>query len=73
MKNTQTVTDINEWKISKRKQREMAFDETDILGGKAIILMNDFGIWQFRMWVGDEKKYVRKSLKTKDKAITHSN
>ena len=39
MKNTQTVTDINEWKISKRKQREMAFDETDILGGKAIILM----------------------------------
>ena len=43
MKNTQTVTDINEWKINKRKQREMAFDETDILGGKAIILMNDFG------------------------------
>ena len=27
MKNTQTLTDINEWKISKRKQREMAFDE----------------------------------------------
>lgn len=45
----------------------MAFDETGILGGKAIILMNDFGIWQFRMWVSDEKKYVRKSLKTKDK------
>ena len=68
MKNTQTLTDINEWKISKRKQREMAFDETDILGGKAIILMNDFSIWQFRMWVSDEKKYVRKSLKTKDKS-----
>ena len=67
MQNTQTVTDINEWKISKRKQREMAFDETDILGGKAIILMNDFGIWQFRMWVSGEKKYVRQSLKTKDK------
>ena len=51
MRNTQTVTDINEWKIGKREQREMAFDETDILGGKAIILMNDFGIWQFRMCV----------------------
>ena len=67
MQNTQTVTDINEWKIGKRKQREMAFDETDILGGKAIILMNDFGIWQFRMWISGEKKYVRQSLKTKDK------
>ena len=61
MKNTQTVTDINEWKISKRKQREMAFDETDILGGKAIILMNDFGIWQFRMWVSDEKNMYSKA------------
>ena len=67
MRNTQIVTDINEWKIGKREQREMAFDETDILGGKAIILMNDFGIWQFRMWVSGEKKYVRQSLKTKDK------
>ena len=61
MKNTQTVTDINEWKISKRKQREMAFAETDILGSKAIILMNDFGIWQFRMWVSDEKNMYSKA------------
>ena len=47
----------------------MAFDETDILGGKAVILMNVHEIWQFRMWVGTEKKYVRESLKTKDKAL----
>ena len=45
----------------------MAFDETDILGGKAVILLNDFGIWQFRMWIAEEKKYERNSLKTKDK------
>ena len=25
MRNTQTVTDINEWKIGKREQREMTF------------------------------------------------
>lgn len=57
----------NIWKIERRKSREMAFDETDILGGKAVILLNDFGIWQFRMWIAEEKKYERKSLKTKDK------
>jgi len=45
----------------------MALNETDILGGKAIIFQNDFDIWQFRTWVSEEKQYVRKSLKTKDK------
>ena len=39
----------------------MAFAETDILGSKAIILMNDFGIWQFRMWVSDEKNMYSKA------------
>ena len=45
----------------------MAFNETDILGGKAIIFQNDFEVWQFRTWISEEKQYVRKSLKTKDK------
>ena len=45
----------------------MALNETDILGGKAIIFQNDFDIWQFRTWVSEEKQYVRKSLRTKDK------
>ena len=44
MRNTQTVTDINEWKTSKRKQLEKAFHEKDILFGKAVISMNEFGI-----------------------------
>ena len=37
----------NIWKIERRKSREMAFDETDILGGKGVILLNDFGMWQY--------------------------
>ena len=45
MRNTQTVTDINEWKTSKRKQLEKAVHEKDILLGKVIILMSEFGIW----------------------------
>ena len=45
----------------------MARGETKILGDKAIIFLNDHDIWQFRCWVSDEKKYVRQSLKTKDK------
>ena len=45
----------------------MALNETDILGGKAIIFQNDFDIWQFRTWISEEKQYVRKSLRTKDK------
>ena len=45
----------------------MALNETDILGGKAIIFQNDFDIWQFRTWISEEKQYVCKSLNTKDK------
>ena len=42
-------------------------NETELLGGKAIIFQNDFDIWQFRTWISEEKQYVRKSLRTKDK------
>ena len=38
-----------------------------ILGGKAFIKQNKFGVWQFRMWISSEKKYVEKSLRTKKK------
>jgi len=47
----------------------MAINETNILGGKAIILTNDFDIWQYRCWISAEKKYIRESLKTKDKEL----
>ena len=63
------TTDINVWREERRINREMAFDETEISGGKAVILMNQHEISQFRMWVTSEKKYVRESLKTRDKAL----
>lgn len=43
----------------------MPHNETPIYGGKAIIFTNDYGVWQFRCWITDEGKYVRKSLRTK--------
>lgn len=45
----------------------MLKNETDILGGKAIIYTNDYDVWQFRCWVAGEKQYIRKSLRTKHK------
>ena len=45
----------------------MALSEIDIFGGKAVIFLNDYEVWQFRCWIKSEKKYVRLSLKTKDR------
>jgi hypothetical protein len=44
----------------------------EILGGKAIILRTGTSgdVWQFRMWVSEEHKYVRKTLKTRDYIMT---
>ncbi len=41
----------------------------EILGGKGFIYrVNASGdVWQFRMWISSEKKYVEKSLRTKKK------
>lgn len=40
----------------------------DVLGGKACVLRTRASgdVWQFRMWVAEEKKYVRQTLKTRD-------
>ncbi len=47
-------------------------EEIEILGGKATIYTNAYGVWQFRLWLTTDNKYVRKSLRTKvkDYAIT---
>ena len=39
-----------------------------MLGGKCLILRTEASgdVWQFRMWVSEEKKYVRKTLGTRD-------
>lgn len=42
-------------------------DEKKILGGKATIYKNIYGVWQFRLWLTNDEKYVRKSLRTKIK------
>ena len=40
----------------------------EIFGGKAQILRvpQSGEVWQFRMWIAEEKKYLRKSLQTRD-------
>ena len=40
----------------------------ELLGGKGMIFrVNQSGeVWQLRMWIPEEKKYLRKSLKTRD-------
>jgi hypothetical protein len=42
-------------------------EKINIFGGKATIKQNKFGMWQFRMWVRAEKRYVEKTLGTKIK------
>ena len=42
-------------------------EEVKIFGGKASIYTNEYGVWQFRVWLRNENKYVRKSLRTKVK------
>ena len=53
----------------EKNNKYWANSHHDILGGKAQILKTKAsgGYWQFRCFITDEKKYVRISLKTKDK------
>ena len=46
----------------------MPKNEIRIYNSKAVIYQNDYDVWQFRMWLADEDKYIRQSLRTKDKA-----
>ena len=47
---------------------DMPKNEVRIYNSKAVIYQNDYDVWQFRMWLADEDKYIRQSLRTKDKA-----
>ena len=40
-----------------------------ILGSKAIIFRNKYDVWQFRMYVKNARRYVEKSLRTKEQAL----
>jgi hypothetical protein len=46
----------------------LSTERIDIYGGKATIKQNKYGVWQFRMWVSNEKRYYEKSLRTKRRA-----
>ena len=46
----------------------MPKNEVRIYNSKAVIYQNDYDVWQFRIWLADEDKYFRQSLRTKDKA-----
>ena len=47
---------------------DMPKNEVRIYNSKAVIYQNYYDVWQFRMWLADEDKYIRQSLRTKDKA-----
>ena len=40
----------------------------EILGGKAKVFRvpNSGDVWQFQMWIPEEKKHLRRTLKTRD-------
>ena len=51
------------------KNNSWATEEHDVLNGKAVVLRvasRSGDVYQFRMWIPEERKYVRKSLKTRD-------
>jgi len=56
--------------VKHKSQAKNAYEthKHDVLGGKCIILRTAASgdVWQFRMWVSEEKKYVRKTLGTRD-------
>ncbi|MDA9294039.1 hypothetical protein N9Q13_00065 [bacterium] len=47
---------------------DMPKKKVRIYKSKAAIFQNDYAVWQFRIWLADEDKYFRQSLRTKDKA-----
>jgi hypothetical protein len=54
---------------AKRKSKgNTSTDNHEILGGKCSIfrVAQSGDVWQFKMWVTEEQKYFRKSLRTKD-------
>ena len=38
-------------------------EEVEILGGKATIYTNVYGVWQFRLWLTTDNKNVREAHK----------
>ncbi len=43
-----------------------------IFGGKASVKQNRFGVWQIKIWVRENNKYYRKSLRTRDENLART-
>ena len=48
----------------------MPKNEVRIYNSKAVIFQNEYDVWQFRIWLADEDKYFRQSLRTFASALT---
>ena len=53
--------------INYYKAQILSTERIDIYGSKATIKQYKFGVWQFRMWVSNVKRYYEKSLRTKSR------
>ena len=53
---------------ARKSKGNTSKDIHEILGGKAQIfrVAQSGDVWQFKMWITAEQKYLRKSLRTKD-------
>ncbi len=56
--------------MTLNKKTHQIQQQHDVLGGKAIIFRASVSgdVWQFRCWIKEEQKYLRKTLGTRDRA-----
>jgi len=56
--------------MTQQKKTHRITQQNDVLGGKAIIFRASVSgdVWQFRCWISEEQKYLRKTLGTRDRA-----
>jgi len=58
-------------RLNKNQKQVRMHDVLEIYDGEVRIFRTTHSgdVWQLRMWISQEKKYIRKSLKTRDKLI----
>ena len=58
-------------RLNRNQKKVRMRDEQDLFDGRIRIYRTTHSgnVWQFQMWISDEKKYIRKSLRTRDKEI----
>jgi hypothetical protein len=63
--------DVQIKRLNKNQKQVRMHDVLDIYDGEIRIFRTTHSgdVWQLRLWISQEKKYIRKSLKTRDKLI----